>query len=110
MFAGRCVCGRNRSQPSATVRNRPREDRMARMAVHIGSSAKGITFGAFQCRVASFRVAGVAFRGVSRRIKSRFVWQAQYFCFIFRRGVAFFVAGAALWTPPMSLCLAGAAL
>ena len=56
VFAGRCVYVRNRSQPSATVQGR--------MAVPIGSSAKGITFGAFQRRVASFRVAGVALPGI----------------------------------------------
>ena len=61
MFAGRCVYVRNRSQPSATVRNRSRE---GRMAVPMGSSAKGVTFGAFQRCVASFRVAGVALRGI----------------------------------------------
>ena len=47
---------RNRSQPSATVRNRPRE---ARMAVPMASSAKRVTFGGFQRCIASFRVAGV---------------------------------------------------
>ena len=48
---------RLRPQPSATVRNRPREGRMAMPMV---SSAKGVTFGGFKHRVASFRVAGVA--------------------------------------------------
>ena len=57
MFARRCVYVRNRSQPSATVRERPCE---ARMAVPIVSSAKGVTFGGCACRVASFRVAGVS--------------------------------------------------
>ena len=37
-------------------------------------------------------------------------WQAQYFCDVFRRCVAVFVAGAALWTCPSSFCVAGAAL
>ena len=49
---------RNRSQPSATVRNRPREDHMA--VPTMVSSAEGVTFRAFQLRVASFRVAGMA--------------------------------------------------
>ena len=53
---------RNRSQPFATVRKCPRE---VRMAVPIGSSAKGVTFGAFQRRVASFCVAGVALCDIS---------------------------------------------
>ena len=48
---------RNRSQPFATVRSRPREPRMA---VPMVSSAKGVIFGGFKRRVASFRVAGVA--------------------------------------------------
>ena len=48
---------RNRSQPFATVRNRSRDPRMA---VPMGSSARGIIFGGFRRRVASFRVAGVA--------------------------------------------------
>ena len=45
--------------PSATVRNRPREDCMA---VPMRSFARGVIFGGFQHRVASFRVAGVALR------------------------------------------------
>ena len=67
MFARRCVHGRNRPQPSATVRNRsqpfatvrnrPREDHIA---VPMGSSAGGVLFGGFRRVVASFRVAGVA--------------------------------------------------
>ena len=48
---------RSRPQPFATVRNRPREDRMA---VPMVSSAGGVIFGGFQRFVASFRVAGVA--------------------------------------------------
>ena len=48
---------RNRSQPSATVRNRSCEDRMA---VPMGSSAEVVIFGSFRLVVASFRVAGVA--------------------------------------------------
>ena len=55
MFAFATV--RNRPQPSATVRNRSRE---GRVAVPTVSSAKRVTFGCFQRRVASFRVAGVA--------------------------------------------------
>ena len=53
MFARRCATVRNRSQPSATARNRPRE---GRMAVPMVSSAKGITFGGFTC-VALLRFA-----------------------------------------------------
>ena len=52
----------------------------------------------------------VAFRRVLQRVESRFAWQAQYFCDVFRRCVAVFVAGAALWTCPSSFFVAGASL
>ena len=52
---------RNRPQPSATVRNRSYE---LRMAVPMGSSAEVVIVGGFQCVVASFRVAGVALRDI----------------------------------------------
>ena len=52
---------RNRSQLFATVHNRPLE---GRMAVPMVSSAKGVIFGGFKRRVASFRVAGVALRDI----------------------------------------------
>ena len=38
------------------------------------------------------------------------MWQAQYFCDVFRRRVAVSVAGAALWTCSSSFGVAGAAL
>ena len=50
---------RNRSQPSATVRNCSGE-REGRMAVPMASLATVVTFGCFRRRVASFRMAGVA--------------------------------------------------
>ena len=50
------LCSPDVVQPSATVRNRPCE---AHMAVPMASFAKGVTFGGFKCRVASFRVASV---------------------------------------------------
>ena len=52
----------------------------------------------------------VTFRRVLERVESRFVWQAQYFRDVFTRCLAFFVAGAALWTCPSSFFVAGAAL
>ena len=52
----------------------------------------------------------VTFRRVLERVENRFAWQAQYFCDVFRRCVAVFVAGAALWTCPSSFFVAGAAL
>ena len=48
----------------------------------------------------------VTFRRVLERVESRFAWQAD----VFRRCVAVFVAGAALWTCPSSFFVAGAAL
>ena len=101
----------NRPQPFATFRNRPREDHMA---VPMVSSPKGVTFWRFPASH-SFISRGrcgtfVTFQHVSWRVKSRFVWQAQYFCHVFKRCFAFFVAGATLWTPLMSFCVAGAAL
>ena len=84
------------------------------VAVSMGEAAKPIFVECFKtsCHVVLCGRRGtlVAFQHVSRRVKSRFVWQAQYFCYIFRRCVAFFVAGAALWTSPISFCVAGAAL
>ena len=52
----------------------------------------------------------VTFRRVLERVESRFAWQAQYFCDVFRRCVAIFVGGAALWARPSSFFVAGAAL
>ena len=83
------------------------------MAVPMGSFTEVVLFGGFRRLVASFRVAGVALRDIqtcSARVESRFAWQAQYFCDVFRRCVAVFVAGAALWTRPSSFFVAGAAL
>ena len=101
---------RNRSQPSARVRLRPSWAQSCRA---YRKSRKNVTFLTCQklwsCRFAWQAWHFVTLRHVSRRVQNRFVWQAQYFCYIFRRCVAFFVAGAALWTPPMSFCVAGAA-
>ena len=47
------------------------------------------------------------FQYVSERVEGRFVWQAQYFCDVFRKCVPVFVAGAALWQPPSSFPVAG---
>ena len=57
MFARRCVCGRNRSQPSATVRAIP-------YGRAYGKFCRGGPFWRFQSLVASFRVAGVALRDI----------------------------------------------
>ena len=73
MFARRCVYVRNRSQPSATVRNRSRGPRMA---VPMVSSAEGVIFGGFKRLVASFRMAGMALRD----IQTCFVTCRKWFC------------------------------
>ena len=103
------VCSLDVAFASATVRNRPRDPRMA---VPMGSSAEVVIFGGFRRVVASFRVAGVALRGIqtcSATCRKSFC-VAQYFCDVFRRCVAVFVAGAALWACPSSFFVAGAAL
>ena len=90
MFARRCVHGRNRSQPSATVatvRNRSCEDRMA---VPMVSSAEVVLFGGFRRLVASFRVAGVALRDIQT-------------CFVTCRN-SFCVAGAILVRRFQKMC------
>ena len=76
-FTVATVC--NRPQPSATVRNRPRD---CQMAVPMVSSAEVVIFGGFKRLVASFRVAGVALRDIQR-------------CFVTCRK-SFCVAGAIL--------------
>ena len=87
MFPRRCVCGRNRSQPFATVRNRSRD---CYMAVPMLSSAAVVFFGGFRCLVASFRVAGVALRD----IQTCFVTCRKSFC----------VAGAILLRRFQKMC------
>ena len=57
------------------------------MPVPMVSSARGVTFGGFKRRVASFRVAGVALRDIQTCFVSRrkcFVWQAQHFGRVYR--------------------------
>ena len=78
---------RSRSQPSATVRNRPREDHMA---VPMVSSAEVVIFGGFRRLVVSFRVAGVALRD----IQTCFVTCRKSFC----------VAGAILLRRFQKMC------
>ena len=78
---------RNRSQPSATVRNR---SRVCYMAVPMVSSAEVVIFGGFRRLVASFRVAGVALRDIQR-------------CFVTCRKL-FCVAGAILLRRFQKMC------
>ena len=110
------------SQPFATVRNRPQPSAIVRnRSQPFVWGPYGRAYGKF-CRsflevsnVSLLRFAWqawhfVTFRRVLERVESRFAWQAQYFCDVFRICVAFFVAGAALWTCPSSFFVAGAAL
>ena len=66
------------------------------MAVPMASSATVVTLGGSKevPNIAYSRGTFVTFPRVSYRVESRFMWQAQNFCVIFRRRVALFVAGA----------------
>ena len=109
-------CG-GRAVFAATVRNRSREDRLAVPMDAYGKFCKRGHFWRFPAsrsfisrgRRGTSRHSNM-FQDMSKNVKNRFVWQAQYFRDVFRRCVAFFVAGAALWTPTMSFCVASAAL
>ena len=84
------VCSLDGVKPFATVRNRSRE---ACMAVPMVISANGSLLVGFRCRIASFCVAGVALcdsNMFQNRVEGRFVWQAQYFCDVFRKCVLSF--------------------
>ena len=98
---------RNRSQPSATVRTNSvwpcLWEVLQRWSFLEVADASLLRF-AWQAW------HFVTFRRVLQRVESRFAWQARYFCDVFRRCVAVFVAGAALWTCPSSFFVAGAAL
>ena len=82
---------RSRSQPSATVRNRLCDPRMA---VPMGSSAEVVIFGGLRRVVASFRVASVALRGIQTCFAvcwtsfcvagAIFLWRCQKMCCSFR--------------------------
>ena len=116
VFARRRVCGRNRPQttsanrpqPSATVRNRSYE---LRMAVPMGSSAEVVIFGGFQCVVASFRVAGVALRDIqtcSATCRKSFCVAGAILLRRFQKMCCSFRGQApALWTCPSSFFVAG---
>ena len=67
------MCSLDVAEPSATVRNRPRD---CYMAVPMVSFAEWVVFGGFKRRVASFRVAGVALRD----IQTCFVTCRKSFC------------------------------
>ena len=101
---------RNRPQPFATVRNRSCEDRIRPCLWEVLQRWSFLEVSdVWLLRFAWQAWHFVTFRRVLERVESRFAWQAQYFCDVFRRCVAVFVAGAALWTCP-SFFVAGAAL
>ena len=96
---------RNRSQPSATVRARSvwpcLWEGLQRWSF---LEVADVSLLRFAWQAWHF----VTFRRVLQRVENRFAWQAQYFCDVFKRCVAVFVAGAALWTCPSSFFVAGA--
>ena len=98
---------RNRSQPFATVRAIPVWPCLCEVLQRWSFlGVADVSLLRFAWQAWHF----VTFRRVLQRVESRFAWQAQYFCDVFRRCVAVFVAGAALWTCPSSFFMAGAAL
>ena len=107
VFARRCVCGRNGPQPFATVRARTIWPCLWEVLQRWSFlEVSDVSLLRFVWQAWHF----VTFRRVLQRVENRFAWQAQYFCVVFRRCVAVFVAGAALWTCPSSFFVAGAAL
>ena len=83
------------------------------MAVPMGSFTEVVLFGGFRRLAASFRVAGVALRDIqtcSATCRKSFCVAGAILLRRFRRCVAVFVAGAALWACPSSFFVAGAAL
>ena len=107
VFARRCVRVRNRSQPFATVRTRSVWPCLWEVLQRWSFlEVSDVSLLRFAWQAWHF----VTFRHVLQRVENRFAWQAQYFGDVFRRCVAVFVAGAALWTCPSSFFVAGAAL
>ena len=98
---------RNRSQPFATVRTRSVWPCLWEVLQRWSFlEVSDVSLLRFAWQAWHF----VTFRRVLQRVENRFAWQAQYFGDVFRRCVAVFVAGAALWTCPSSFFVAGAAL
>ena len=91
MFARRCVHGRNRPQPFATVRNRPQPSVRTPYGRAYGKFCRSGPFWRFQtsgCFVSRWQAWHfVTFRRVLERVESRFAWQAQYFCHVFQKDV-----------------------
>ena len=86
---------RNRSQPFARVRNRPSAAVVASKLLCLWKKSKKRNFfDVSEDVVMLFFVAGVAPRGIPTCFKTvKKDWCGRHFCYIFRRCVAFFVAG-----------------
>ena len=111
------VCSLDVASPSATVRNRSQPFATVRVRTAWPCLWEVLQRWSFLevSNVSLLRFAWqawhfVTFRRVLQRVENRFAWQAQYFCDVFRRRVAVFVAGAALWTRPSPFFVADAAL
>ena len=92
---------RNRSQPSATVRNRLQPSARLLYGRAYGKFCRAGHFWRFQtfrCFVSRGRHGTLWHSEVFCNVSKVVLWQAQYFCDVFRRCVAVFVAGTALWT------------
>ena len=82
MFARRCVHGRNRPQPSATVRTNSVWPCLWEVLQRWSFlEVSDVWLLRFAWQAWHF----VAFRRVLQRVESRFAWPAQYFCAVFRR-------------------------
>ena len=104
--SGGWVCSLDVAFTSATIRNCPQP---------FAWGPYGRAYGKF-CKRGHFWVFPALHSYVSRGRRGT-SWrsdvlsmQAQYFGVVFTRCVALFVAGATLWWPPSSLCVAGVAL
>ena len=85
MFPRRCVYDLDRSQPSATVRVIPVWPCLWEV-LQEGSFLEVSDVGLLRFAWQAWHL--VTFRRVLQRVESRFAWQAQYFCDVFRRCVA----------------------
>ena len=108
VFARRFSAVRNRPQPPATVRNRSQVSAWGRYGRAYGKSCKRGHFWSFPASHTSFRVAGVTLCDISKVVLSG---RRNTFAIFSEDALHFwFVEGATLWRPPMSFCVAGAAL
>ena len=98
---------RKRWQPFASIRDE------VPMAVPTASSAKVVTLRGLKPRVASFHEPGMVLRGIPTCFRTCQKWFRVASAILLHRLQKMsysFVASAALWRPPSSFCVAGAAL